>query len=142
MKGELHMSIFCIGGPEGVIVPEHELKFTPDEDRYFLPGIIHGSEDYLIQAYYWSNDEGPKGDRIGLKYLHAEHILAWAEESTDNHGHLDTECFEELINEEAEEFVIENDGDGEFCSLNEVWDKSVNLDYEDIINWAKEKMKV
>lgn len=130
------MSIFWIGGPEGIIVPTEDIKFNPDEDRYFMPGAIHGSEDYIIQAYYWSNGEGPECDRIGVKYLYANSILEWARESVNEHGFLDEDVFAELINDNAEEFVVENDGTGDFVSLNEAWSNSFALSYQDIVSWA------
>lgn len=99
------MSVFSIGGPEGVILPSQELK-TTEEDRYFMPGIIHGTEDYIIQAYYWSNAEGPEGDRIGVKYLWAVSVLGWAKEATNADGSLNKDKFTELINENAEEFIV------------------------------------
>ncbi len=57
------MSIFWIGGPEGVIVPMDQINAT-EEDRYFLPGVIHGGEDYLIQVYEWNNDGTPEGGKV------------------------------------------------------------------------------
>lgn len=130
------MSIFWIGGPKSVIVSEQDLVPTSDEDRYFQPGIIHGSEDYIIQAYYWSTGEGPEGDRIGIKYLYADHVAEWAKRATDEHGVLNEDVFTELINDNAEEFVVENDGTGDFVSLNEAWSKAVSLSYQDIVSWA------
>lgn len=129
------MSIFWIGGPEGVIVPEDEINAT-EEDRYFMPGIIHGSEDYIIQVYYWSNGEGPEGDRIGAKYLWADSVLEWAKEAENEDGSLNHAVFEELINEHAEEFVLENDGTGDFVTLNTVWNEALALNYSDVISWA------
>ncbi len=130
------MSIFWIGGPKGIIVPAEEIKFNPDEDRYFMPGAIHGSEDYIIQSYYWSNGEGSENDRIGIKYLYADSIVGWSKEAVDEHGVLDEDVFAELINDNAEEFVVENDGTGDFVSLNEAWSKAFALSYRDIISWA------
>lgn len=133
------MSFFWIGGPEGVIVPAAEIKFHADEDIYFLPGTIHGSEDYIIQAYYWSNGKWPEGDRIGIKYLYADSIMEWAKEAVDEHGSLNHAVFEELINEHSEEFVVENDGTGDFVSLNDAWDKAFAWNYQDVIAWARGK---
>ncbi len=133
------MSVFWLGGPEGVIVPSEELK-TTEEDRYFMPGVIHGSEDYIIQVYYWSNGEGPENDRIGAKYLWAASVLDWAKEATNEDGSLNKEIFEELINENAEEFVIDNDGTGDFVTLNEEWDKALALDYQEVISWAQKQI--
>lgn len=133
------MSIFWIGGPEGVIVPEDEINAT-EEDRYFMPGIIHGSEDYIIQVYYWSNGEGPAGDRIGAKYLWAASVLEWVKEAESEDGSFNHAVFEELINNYAEEFVLENDGTGDFVTLNTVWDQALPLSYSDVIKWANEQI--
>ena len=131
------MSVFWIGGPEGVIVPQNEIKGT-EEDRYFMPGIIHGSEDYIIQAYYWSHGEGPEHDRIGVKHLYASSIAEWAKEATSKDGIFNKAAFEEIINNRAEEFVLENDGTGDFYSVNEVWDQAMALSYSEVISWANE----
>lgn len=130
------MSIFWIGGPEGIIVPTENIKATED-DRYFMPGILHGTEDYILQSYYWSNGEGPENDRIGIKYLWASSVLEWAQEATNKDGSLNEAIFAELINEHAEEFVVENDGTGDFVSINEVWDQALALSYTDVIAWAQ-----
>lgn len=133
------MSSFWIGGPEGVIVPANEIKAT-EEDRYFMPGIIHGSEDYIIQAYYWSQGEGPECDRIGVKYLWASSVAEWAKKAANEDGSFNKDIFEELINERAEEFVLENDGTGDFYSMNEVWDQSQAMSYSEVISWANEHL--
>lgn len=133
------MSIFSIGGPSGIIVAESDLKMTED-DRYFMPGIIHGGEDYIIQAYYWSNNEGPAGDRIGARYLSATEILDWAKEASAASGALDKSKFTNLINERSEEFIILNDGTGDFVTLNEWWAQALPLSHEEVISWAQRQL--
>lgn len=134
------MSIFCVGGPEGVILPFDEMN-TTEEDRYFLPGVIHGGENYLIQVYAWNNDGTPEGERIGARYLYAQDIIDWAKESTMDDGSLDKDVFSECINEESEEFVVENDGSGDFVSLNEEWNKALPLSYEEVVSWAEKQIE-
>lgn len=134
------MSIFSIGGHQGIIVEAADLKPIEDDDRYFMPGIIHGGEDYIIQAYYWSNDEGPAGDRIGARYLYASDILDWANEASTVSGSLDEERFTELINAKSEEFVVLNNGTGDFVSLNDCWAQARPLSYQEIISWAERQV--
>lgn len=134
------MSVFWIGGPEGIIVPMDQINAT-EEDRYFLPGVIHGGEDYLIQVYEWNNDGTPEGERIGARYLYASDILDWAKEATMDDGSLNKDIFSECINEESEEFVVENDGTGDFVTLNEDWDKALPLSYEEVISWAEKQIE-
>lgn len=134
------MSIFCVGGPEGIIVPTAQIN-TAEEDRYFLPGIIHGGEDYIIQVWGWNAGSDEQGERIGAKYLFATDILDWAKEATGENGCLNEEIFAELINERAEEFVVENDGTGDFVTLNSVWDKALPWNYAEVIAWAEETVR-
>lgn len=132
------MSIFWLGGPQGVIVPIKDIKAT-EEDRYFMPGIIHGGESYIIQVYGWSTGPRPEDERIAARYLFIDDILAWAKESSDSAGILDHDVFEELINEKSEEFVVENDGSGEFVTLNNTWHQAIVLSYEEIVSWAQKQ---
>lgn len=134
------MSIFWIGGPEGIILPLEKMN-TTEEDRYFLPGVIHGGENYMIQVYAWNNDGTPEGERIGAKYLFVEDILEWAKEATMEDGSFNSDIFEECINEGAEEFVIENDGTGDFVSLNEKWGEAKSWDYARVISWAESQLE-
>lgn len=129
------MSIFWIGGPEGIILPTEQVRTTSD-NVYFVPGIIHGSEDYLIEAWGYNNEGTPEGERIGINYLPSIHILAWADIASES-GAFDPDVFEELINEHAENFVVDNDGTGDFVSLNEVWGQAKQWSYADVIAWAK-----
>ena len=129
------MSIFWIGGEERV-VPCDEV-YTTENDVFFLPGIIHGSEHMLIQAWGYCNGERAEDERIGLNYLCASQILEWAAKATDENGNLNHEAFCEYINDEAENFVVDNDGSGDFASINEVWNLGLPWDYADVIAWAK-----
>lgn len=133
------MSVFWVGGPEGIIVPTDEIN-TTEEDRYFLPGIIHGGENYIIQVWGWNSGSGEKDECIGVKYLFATDILNWAKEAARD-GSLDEELFGELINEKAEEFTVGNDGTGDFVTINEVWDQSLTLSYNEVITWARKTIK-
>lgn len=133
------MSIFCVGGPEGIIVSNDELR-TTEEDRYFLPGIIHGGESYIVQVWGWNNEGTPEGERIGVKYLFASDILTWAERATSSDGTFSSEIFEDFLNENAEEFVVMNDGTGDFVTLNEEWNQALSWDYKDVISWAQKTL--
>lgn len=128
--------MFWIDGPKEVI-PEEKITMKEGEDRYFVPGTIHGG-DYLIQVYYWSNDSSPKGDRIGVKYLYPTDILVWEKEATEAKGVFDKDIFEELVNQEAKEYVVENDGSSDFATLVKQWGNSYVWNYEEVIHWAKE----
>lgn len=131
------MSIFCVGGPKDIIVPLCDIN-TTEEDRYFLPGTIHGGEDYIIQVYgYNVGDGSPEGERIEAKYLYAVALLAWAKEATKEDGSLDMDMFEELLCENSEGFIIDNDGSGDFFTLNNLWDEARAWSYQDIISWAQ-----
>lgn len=128
--------MFWIDGPKEVI-PEDKITMKEDENRYFVPGTIHGG-DHLIQVYYWSNGSSPQGDRIGVKYLYPTDILVWEKEATEAKGVFDKDIFEELVNQEAKEYVVENDGSGDFATLVEQWGNSHVWNYEEVIHWAKE----
>lgn len=128
--------MFWLDGPNEII-PEERICMKEDENRYFVPGTIHGG-DYLIQAYYWCNDNRPQGDRIGLKYLYPTDILEWELQSRDATGVFQEDVFEELINEKAEEYIVENDGSGDFASLVKHWENSHAWSYEEALHWAKE----
>lgn len=128
--------MFWIDGPKEVI-PEEKITMKEDENRYFVPGTIHGG-DYLIQVYYCSNGSSPQGDRIGVKYLCPTDILDWEKRAKEPDGVFNKDIFEELLNEEAEEYVVENDGSGDFATLVEQWGNSHVWNYEEVIRWAKE----
>lgn len=134
------MAIFWIGGPEGVIVPSEELN-TTDDDRYFLPGVIHGSEEYIIQASAYNNDGTAEGEKIHIRYLYAVDILEWVKQSMNDNGTLNCDAFEECLCESRDQFIVDNDGSGDFVSLNNVWDKSISMDYADLVVWAMWKEK-
>lgn len=133
------MSIFWVGGPEGIIVPTADIN-TTEEERYFPPGIIHGGGDYIIQVYGWNAGSGPKDERIGVRYLFARDVLEWSAEAAKPTGSFDKEMFEELINEKSEEFVVDNDGSGDFFTLNSLWDKAFPWSFPEVISWAQQKM--
>ena len=124
------MSIFWLGGPEK-IVSEEKIKREMYEERIFLPGIIHGGENYLIRVYL--NDVGYEGDpdEFIVEYLTRDLILK-AHEADPSH----TSIFNEIIIDEAENFVCSNDGSGEFAALVDVWPKAVQLSNDDIVCWA------
>lgn len=41
-----------------------------------------------------------------------------------------------LLWERAERFIVENDGSGDFVTLNEVWKQGIDMSAQDIIDWA------
>lgn len=133
------MSIFSVGGPEGIIVPMDDVV-TTEGDVYFEPGIIHGTNGLLIMAWGWNPDGNDQGERIGIKYLWAHKILEWAAEASKGNGHLNEEIFEELINEHAEDFTVNNDGTGDFVTINNAWHQAKGWTYNEVIMWAKKNI--
>ena len=130
------MAIFWLGGPEGTIVQDSESNISPDEDRYFLPGIIHGGDDYVIEANAYNNDGGAENEKIHIRYLYATDILEWAKASLTDKGTLNEELFDECLCETRNQFIVDNDGSGEYFSLNEVWDQSIPMSHSELILWA------
>lgn len=125
------MSIFWIGGPNK-IVPEEKIIKEMFEDRFFLPGIIHGGEDYLIRVYL--NDVGyeDEPDEFIVEYLTRD-LISRAHKADPSHSQI----FNEILLEEVENFTCRNDGSGEFAALVEVWPKAISMTNDDLVRWAK-----
>ena len=104
------MSIFNIGTPNGRVLNEKEIVSCTEEDMYFASGVIHGGNNYLIQAYGYCIGDQPEDQRIELKYLFDHQIVEWKEKATRDNGVFDENIFEECINSDAETFIIDNDG--------------------------------
>lgn len=131
------MSIFDLNGPKKIVANE-EIQIT-EENRYFFPGIIHGGEKYVIQAYGWDVGDRPEDKRVEVKYLYAEDIVELAKRYTWKEGYLNEERFKEgfkVLEEEAESFLVENDGKGGYYTLNQMWEKAEPEDYEKLTKWA------
>jgi len=126
------MSIFWLGGPER-IVADRELRPEMFEDRFFLPGLIHGDEDTLIRVYL--NDVWNEGDpdQFVVELLSRTLILE-AHKLDPSHGQI----FSEKLVEEAENFACLNDGTGDFATLVEVWPKAVVMSNQDMVDWAND----
>lgn len=126
------MSIFWLGGEEK-IVPNDEIRQEMCEDRYFLPGIIHGG-DYLINIYLNDSMSGEEDDpmQFEINYFTRELILA-AHELDPLHG----ETFEQTLLCRCESFGCRNDGKGGFAELVECWPQSIAMRNSDIVEWAK-----
>ena len=125
------MSIFWLGGPKEV-VPQDRITKEMYEDRYFLPGVIHGGNDYVIRVYL--NDVGYEGDpdEFVIEYLTRDLVLK-ADKEDPSHDRI----FNEILTCECENFVCYNDGSGDFATLIVVWDRSVVLSNADLVKWAK-----
>ena len=125
------MSIFWLGGEEK-IVPDEEIKKEMYEDRIFVPGIIHGGDDYLIRVYL--NDVCNEGDpdEFIVEYLTRDLILEAHEEDPDH-----ADVFYSRLLEGAENFACYNDGSGDFATLIEVWPKSIKMSNSDLVDWAE-----
>lgn len=131
------MSIFDLNGPKKIVANE-EIQIT-EENRYFFPGIIHGGGKYVIQAYGWDVGDRPEDKRVEVKYLYAEDIVELAKRYTWKEGYLNEEGFKEgfkVLEEEAESFLVENDGEGGYYTLNQMWEKAESEDYEKLTKWA------
>lgn len=126
------MSTFWIGGPKRIVMPE-ELKAEMFEDRYFLPGAIHGGEDYLIRVYLNDAhcDSENDASQFEVEYIGRELIReAYAKDSS-----LGDE-FNSYICSYMESFGCRNDGSGDFASLVEAWPEAVSMSDSDIVAWA------
>lgn len=129
------MSIFCLGTPPGRVIPVSEYNITMDEDRYFLPGIIHGGK-YLIQVYAYSGDAY---DKIEASYLTPDNIIRAKKEATDVDGSFNPDRFTDALNEIVENFLCENKpNDPCFAVLNEQWANSKTMSPKEIIEWANQ----
>ena len=124
------MAIFWLGGEERILTDD-EIVMEPDKEIFFLPGIIHGCE-YIIGALYYGVDDV---DKIEIDYLYPYSILECAENAKTENG-LDEDDFFALLWERAERFIVENDGTGDFVTLNEVWEQGIDMSAQDIIDWA------
>lgn len=131
------MSIFDLNGPKKIVANE-EIQIT-EEKRYFFPGIIYGGEKFVIQAYGWDVGDRPEDKRVEVKYLYAEDIVELAKRYTWKEGYLNEEGFKEgfkVLEEEAVSFLVENDGEGGYYTLNQMWEKAEPEDYEKLTKWA------
>lgn len=126
------MSIFHIGGPKR-IVPKDEIKQEMYEDRYFLPGDIHGG-DYLIRIYLNDAVAEDDPDEFITEYITAELIKeAYAKDPEGG------DVFNSVTYEGAENFACYNDGSGDFASLIEEWPHAIVMSNSDLVDWANSK---
>jgi hypothetical protein len=129
------MSIFSLGG-NAVNVPEKAILEEMYQDRYFLPGTIHGG-DYLIRVYL--NDAHCESEpacdhyQFEIDYITKELIT----EARTIDPSLEEEFYEHLFN--AENFCARNDGSGDFVSLIEEWPASEYLTHSELVKWAEGK---
>ena len=119
------MSMFWIGGPER-IVPKEELKEEMEQDAIFLPGIIHGGDDYLIDVFLNENES------FDVYYFTKDLIL----EAYDHDPSCEDDFWQYLICN-CECFGCDNDGSGDFASLVEEWPNTVIMSNSELVAWAK-----
>lgn len=128
------MSIFWLGGEPIKISPK---AIVPDmfEDRYFLPGIIHGG-DYLIRVYlndsHCEDETSHDHDQFEVDYITKELILKAASVDPE----LGQDFYDTLF--EAKNFCCRNDGmSGEFAEIIRSWPESIYMTHSELVNWAK-----
>ncbi len=124
------MSIFWLGGPM-VIIPDKEITREMYDDRYFLPGIIHGDEDTIIRVYLNDAVGENDPDEFIVEHLTKDLILK-AHTADPTHQ----EFFEEILSAEAENFACYNDASGDFATLWSEWPKAVTMTGDELAKWA------
>lgn len=123
------MSIFNLGGtPE--MVPEEKLTKDMESDRYFLPGVIHGGEDYVINVYL-NTDSDPVSFEVS--YFTKDLI----KEAFEKHPKCGFDFFQHLLSE-SESFGCYN-GTGDFAELVKAWPKATYMTHTELVKWANEK---
>lgn len=127
------MSTFWLGGTPRK-VPIEELSQEMYEDRFFMPGIIHGNEDVLICVCL--NDSksgiGDDVDCFDVSYLTKSLILD-AERRDPNRG----DEFYDYLMSECENFGVYNDGGCDFPELVDAWKEGRRMTNYEICYWAK-----
>lgn len=130
------MSIFWLDSTPIKVNPQilNEEMF---EDRYFLPGKIHGGEDYLIRVYlndaHYEAEDGSDFDQFEVEYIPASLIIE-ADELDPLHG----DAFRDHIAIHLESFGCPNDGEsGEFAAIVEAWPDAIPMTEQDLVDWAK-----
>lgn len=124
------MSIFWLGGSKR-IVPAKEILPAMYQDRYFLPGVIHGGEDYVINVYLNDAKETGEPEQFEVNYFTKDLIMK-AHEEDPTHG----EAFLETLLTECESFACDNDGDESFAGIIEAWPESISMSNSDLVSWA------
>lgn len=124
------MSIFWLGGPN-VIIPDTEITREMYDDRYFMPGIIHGNEDTIIRVYLNDAVGENDPDEFIVEYL-TKDLVNKAHTADPTHQ----EFFEEILSAEAENFACYNDGSGDFASLWAEWPKAATMTSDELAKWA------
>ena len=130
------MSIFYLGGRNEKVPPE---AILPEmfEDRYFLPGVIHGGEDYLIRVYlndaHCEDETSADNHQFEVDYITKDLIT----EARTIDPSLDWEFYQHLTS--AENFCCCNDESGDFVSIIEAWPKSIYMTRSELVKWAEGK---
>lgn len=118
------------------IIPEEKIQIETDQDRFFLPGRLHGG-DYILQAYAYNN-EGVLCVEVAC--LFPDDILRAAEKTIEEYGYLDQVSFFELIQEDGcvERFICKNEYDDPCIDgFNENWlAYGIERTAEELIAWA------
>lgn len=127
------MSIFCLGTPPGRVIPVSEYNLSMDEDRFFLPGVIHGG-NYLIHIFAYG---GGDCDKIDASYVTAADILKAQKAATALDGTFFDDIFIDMLDELSEHFICDNLPDDPcFATLNAQWGNSRTMTSEELIEWA------
>lgn len=134
------MSIFSIGGTPQKI-PQNALLPEMYQDKYFMPGTIHGGEDYLIRVYL--NDSHCEtendSDQFEIDFITRSLIL----EAKELDPSLGQKFYDHLFT--AENFCCRNDGksdffDGSLAEIIRCWHQSVSMSCADLVRWAEDNI--
>lgn len=123
--------MICSFGDRGRIVKREELLSEMFEDRFFMPGVIHGNKDMLYGVYLNDAKEGTEEDpdTFELAMITRDTILEAADASEGE--------FRQLIFTGSESFGCCNDGSSEFCTIVDEWEKSSAMTDDELVRWAK-----
>ena len=128
--------MFWIGG-EGKVVERGELNPEMYQDRYFLPGIIHGCKSYLINIYLNdSRDCEEEADQFEVNYF-TKDLIKRAHKLDPFNG----DDFTQVLLTECETFACENNGQSGFAELVDAWPKSIMMSNSDLVDWANGSYK-
>lgn len=133
------MSNFCLGGGEGPVVSSDRLASEMwGVEKYFVPGIIHGTEDRILRVSL--NEGAGYTENFLVEYLGKSTILEATTIDGDacgNIAHVPLDDFEELLCQNAQAFCVDNNGNLDFERLVEAWKYGTTLSVAELISWAE-----